>query len=82
MDRMQRLQQETELELNRLHAKHLQEWQKVRKEVELALELATTTKEIRKIEKEYKQKFELLRNKQKEEYKKVQEDFTERLLSL
>lgn len=46
MDKAERLQQEAEVELNRMSQRHNEEWDEILLESQQALESATTVKEI------------------------------------
>ena len=80
MDRVRRLEQETADKIARLHLKHQKEWDDISKESEIALSKASTVKEIKRINKEYKERMELLRVRQKDELLELQKDFTRNLL--
>ncbi len=81
MDRVDRLAQEAENELTRIQSRHQKEWDEIIEESKVALSKAETGREIKRIEKEYKQKFKLLSKRQKGEFQKVNEDFVKALLS-
>ena len=81
MDRVDRLRQEAESELNRIHSRHQKEWNEILEESEIALPKAKTVKEIKTVNKDYKQRFELLSKRQQDELKKVNEDFVRALLN-
>ena len=82
MDKAERLQQEAEVELNRMSKRHNEEWDEILLESQQALESATTVKEIKATSKEYERKFRELRKRQKEETIQLQEEFIDQLLSL
>lgn len=82
MDRIDRLRQEAENELARIHSKHEKEWEEILEESKAALSSAETAREVKKISEEYKKRMEVLRKKQHDELLKVQRDFTQSLLSM
>ena len=81
MDRVDRLRQEAESELNRIHSRHQKEWNEILEESEIALSKAKTVKEIKTVNRDYKKRFELLSKRQQDELKKVNEDFVRALLN-
>ena len=81
MDRVDRLRQEAESELERIHSRHQKEWYEILAESQIALSKAKTVKEIKTVNKDYKQRFELLSKRQQDELKKVNEDFVRALLN-
>lgn len=81
MDRVDRLRQEAESELERIHSRHQKEWDEILVESQIALSKAKTVKEIKTVNRDYKQRFELLSKRQQDEFKKVNEDFVRALLN-
>ncbi len=82
MEKVQRLQKETEVELERLTSKHYQEWEEMKNEEYRALRCAKTMNELKSIRQEYQQKFELLDRRQTDDYIQLKRKFTEKLWSL
>jgi len=81
MDRVDRLRQEAESELERIHSRHQKEWDEILAKSQIALSKAKTVKEIKTVNRDYKQRFELLSKRQQDEFKKVNEDFVRALLN-
>ncbi len=82
MDKLQRLHQETEKELERMKEKHDKEWEEVKIEAHEALEGAKTAREVKKIDQDYKRKMDLLSKRQTEDYVELQREFVKKLTSL
>ena len=81
MDRIDTLAQEAENKLIRIHSRHQKEWDEILEESKKALSKAKTVSEVKKINREYEQKFKHLCKRQKDEFNKVNKEFKKALFS-